>query len=116
MRTLELNKTKLWYVEKIGEIEVKDEDGYYTGEIVPEYSEPKSIRLHLYPASGKILQDTFGISTELDFITSTNTKLNRDVLLFDDKPTSSTLDKHNYYIDSVLISLTTYTYGIKSVR
>lgn len=116
MRTLELNKTKLWYVEKIGEIEVKDEDGYYTGEVEPEYSEPKSIRLHLYPASGKILQDTFGISTELDFITSTNTKLNRDVLLFDEKPTPGNFDKYNYHIDSVLISLNTYTYGLKGVK
>lgn len=121
MRMLDLNKINLWYVNPDGiEVELKDDDGYYTGEVVVQYNEPVKISLHLYPASGKILEESFGPSTNIDFITTTDIKLEKEMLLFREKP-DVTLDKdlssnYDFKIDNVLESLNSYQYGIKGRR
>lgn len=114
MRLLELNQTELWYVTRIGEIEAKDVDGNYTGELIIQYSDPKSINLHLYPASGKILEETFGLSSNLDFVTHSNVKLEKGTLLYKDFPTDTS--KYDFTISEILSSLTTTHYGLKGVR
>lgn len=116
MRTLELNETELWYVEPIGKVEVKDDDGYFTGELETSYSNPIKINLHLYPASGDILERTFGLSAELDFVTNSNIKLEKDILIFRNKPTGGDLDKYDFTIDKILPSLNNNQYGLKGRR
>lgn len=114
MRLLELNRTKLWYVNKIGEVEVKDDNGHYTGELITEYSEPAIIELHLYPASGKVLQETFGLSANLDFITHSKIKLDENTLLFLEEPNN--VEEYDLTIDNILPSLNIFHYGLKGVR
>lgn len=117
MRTLELNKTKLWYVSNTGvEVDVVDEDGYFTGELEIQYDSPKEISLHLYPASGKILEESFGLSADLDFIASSTIKLKVGTMLFKEIP-SGDLD-NNYFlkINKILPSLNLYSYGLKGRR
>lgn len=117
MRTLEINKTNLWYVSPDGiEVELKDEDGYYTGEIEIQYEEPLPINLHLYPANGKILEESFGLAHDLDYVTSTNTKLDNGMLLFKEKPTRDYSNTYDFKIDGVLESLNFYQYGLKGRR
>lgn len=97
MRTLELNKTNLWYVERLEDVEVVDEDGHFTGELETSYSEPKPIRLHLYPANGDVLEQSFGLHADLDFVTSTSIALNIGTLILRDNMVEykSWMDSHN---------------------
>lgn len=116
MRTLELNKTSLWIVDYLGMEKVYDDDGYYTGVKQKSYSEPRKIKLHLYPATGDILERTFGKQIDCDMVTSTTEKLlDVESLLFIDEPTNENYDKsYDYSVSSILKSLNNYTYGLKS--
>lgn len=115
MRTLELNKSSLWYVKPDGiEVKLKDEDGYYTGEIEIQYEEPSEIRLHLYPASGEIKEQTFGLSVDIDMITSsTDVVLEKNGLIFINEPTDNYDVTYDYKVGSILKSLNSYQYGLK---
>ena len=53
MRTLERNKIELFIVEPDKVEDIYDEDGYFTGEKELKYSEPKKIRINLYPVTGR---------------------------------------------------------------
>lgn len=82
MRTLELNKTPLWLVDVLDQEPVLDDSGFETGEFKPSYSVPRKVRLHLYPANGKIKDDLFGKDAQLDMISvSTDVILTKDSLL-----------------------------------
>lgn len=83
---LELNQSQLWYVNKIGEIEVVDEEGFFTGELETVFSKPTPIDLHLYPANGKVLESTFGLNSQVDFVTGSNVRLEPNTLLFYESP------------------------------
>lgn len=111
MRTLELNKTNLWYVEKLEDVEVIDDNGYFTGELEASYSDPKPISLHLYPASGKILEETFGLASNLEFVTHSNVNLKKGTLLYRNFPRDTS--KYDFTISNILPSLTTIHYGLK---
>lgn len=113
MRTLELNKTTLWYVESMGEHEIKDENGHYTGEIDTVYTEPKQIRLHLYPASGEIKSEAFGSNANVDMITTTEEVLSETTLLFTEKPTGNYSTTYTYRINEISKSLNSNRYGLK---
>ena len=114
MRTLELNKSNLWYVEYIGEVEVLDEDGLYTGEVEIAYSEPKAIRLHLYPATGEVVDRTFGRELKLDMLTNSNEVLTEMSLLFLEKPVGNYEATYDYRVSAIMGSLNTIQYGLVS--
>lgn len=113
MRTLELNKTKLWHVEAMGEVDVLDEEGYNTGEKQIQYTAPRLIRLHLYPAGGDIVDKVFGKEIELDMVTNSDERLNQSSLLFLEKPESNFDTTYTYVISAIAKSLNTYQYGLK---
>lgn len=82
MRTLELNKTSLWLVEKLSQEPMLDDEGFETGEFNPSYSIPRKVRLSLYPANGRIKDDLFGKDSQFDMISvSTDIVLTKDCLL-----------------------------------
>lgn len=115
MRTLELNKSNLWYVKPDGiEVDLKDEDGYYTGEVGIEYEKPIKIRLHLYPATGEIKEETFGLSSNVEMISSsTNVRLDKNGLVFNKKPIDNYDTTYDYKVSEILESLNSFTYGLK---
>lgn len=113
MRTLELNKIDIWVVEPLGEVDVTDDDGLFTGEKEFTYSTPKKIRLHLYPASGDVLENTFGISAKLDYVTSTSLVLDKKSLLFFSEPIGDYDITYDLKVSKMLKSLSHTTYGLE---
>lgn len=61
MRNLERNKTEVKYSLYTGETEHLDSNGYYTGEKVPTYAEPVTIRASVSASRGTADLDQFGI-------------------------------------------------------
>ena len=114
MRTLELNKVDLWLVESLGKVEKTDDDGYLTGEYEFGYSVPKKVRLPLYPASGDILERTFGIDASLDMVSVTNDiELSEKSLLFYNEPTNNFDTTYDFKVAKILKSLNSFNYGLK---
>lgn len=62
MRNLERNKTDVKYQLYTGETEKLDSDGLYTGEKVPTYGTPVTIRASVSAARGTADLDQFGIN------------------------------------------------------
>lgn len=62
MRNLERNKTDVKYQLYTGETEELDGDGLYTGEKVPTYGTPVTIRASVSAARGTADLDQFGIN------------------------------------------------------
>lgn len=62
MRSLERNKTDVKYQLYTGETEKLDGDGLYTGEKVPTYGTPVTIRASVSAARGTADLDQFGIN------------------------------------------------------
>lgn len=114
MRTLERNKTNIWYVNT-GELQdVKDEDGNYTGETKVGYGEPIQSKLHLYPASGDVKERMFGKDVDIDMVTvSESVVLKKDTLIFLSEPTGEYDKTYDYKVKYILKSLNSYQYGLK---
>lgn len=114
MRTLELNKYDLWVVESLGLEELIDDNGYFTGEMVESYSEPRKIRMALYPATGEVIQSQFGQHVDVDMVSSTvDIVLNENSLLFLEEPMGDYTNTYDYKVSSVQKSLNHYQYGLK---
>lgn len=112
MRTLELNKTTMWVVSCLGMEDIYDENGYYTGEQELTYSEPKKIRINLYPATGEVLTRQFGSNVDVDMVSSsTNVVLDKDDLLFYKKPINNYDSEYDFRVTSIMKSLNHYQYG-----
>lgn len=115
-RTLGINKTKLWVVEPISEIEAIDDDGNYTGEITNLYDTPVEVYLTLYPSNGAIVEQLFGKDASLDMVAVSNSvELTKDSLLFINEPliTDDFFKTHDYSVQNIKRSLNTFQYGLR---
>lgn len=114
MRTLERNKIKLWCISPSGTEEVKDADGFFTGEVIKIYGSPQVIYLNIAPSIGAIVEDIFGKDASFDMIAITNeVVLSKDSLLFLNEPTSNYDTTYDYSVQQIKKSLNTYQYGLK---
>ena len=114
MRTLEKNKTALWYVEPIGMIEEVDGDGNYTGEVVANFSTPTLIKIHLYPAVGSVIEQPYGKDSNFDMMGIGSTvELSEHGLLFYEQPFADYELSYDYAIESVFKSLNVTRYGLR---
>lgn len=114
MRTLELNKKDLWIVEPVSKTEVVDSEGFKTGEYVTTYSTPVKIRLSLYPASGKIVRDIFGIDYSCDQLAVSNDIVfTVNTLIFESEPSSNYSTTYDYRVDKIQKSINVYQYGLR---
>lgn len=71
MRVLERNKRAVHYINPTGgETELKDENGFYTGEYAPEYTEDAIWRVNWAVSIGSPGEyvDTFGKAIEYDCV------------------------------------------------
>lgn len=116
MRSLRLNKTKVWYVAPLAETDEVDTDGNYTGEVVKTYSEPEEIWIHIYPAVGNIATQLFGLDESPDMVAvTTDLILDKEGLLFLTEPGEDVdyYDTYDYSVSSILTSLNTTRYGLR---
>ena len=113
MRTLCKNKQPLWIVEPIGEVELKDLNGDYTGEFAMEYSTPVKIFVNIYPNDGSISADAFGLNVSVDMIaTSDYAMFTEESLIFAHEPSGDYQQTYDYMLGGKLPSLNSYTYAL----
>lgn len=116
MRTLNLNKMKVWYVDYLGEVDKKDDDGYYTGDKEIQFTIPQEVSLNLYSTTSEIKTEIFGISNGIDIVCSTNdVDLDMQSLLFYEKPLEETdyLEEYDLKVSAINRSINHTTYGFK---
>ena len=115
MRTLNINKITLWKVDVTGFTDETDVDGNFTGEQIPVYSAPVKIRVMLYPITGRIKRDFLGVIHDEDYVIATNdVLLDKDALLFRTEPVSDYDTTFDYMVISILKSINTTLYTVKS--
>lgn len=113
-RTLNLNKTKLWYVYPIGTQDAVDSEGNYTGETIKLYSNPVAIYISLYPAYGAVVEQIFGKDASLDMVAISNEyNFSKDTLFYLNQPTSNFGRNYDYYISDMKSSINTHNYGLR---
>lgn len=71
MKTIQRNQTEVWYALPTGEEEIRDAQGYRTGERNIIYSEPVQTWMVLSPNRGSALREPFGIETNYNRIATT---------------------------------------------
>lgn len=114
MRTLNLNKVKLWYVYPESYEDEIDNEGFYTGEKIKIFSSPVVIFINIYPVSGDISEQIFGKDYSCDMLgVSNELDLDEFGLLFLTEPTGNYEKTYDYRIDKKLPSLNTFQYGFK---
>ena len=115
MRTLDRNKQLIYYANLIGEADVIDEYGQFTGETTTEYSEPMPLRVNVSPARGEASIELFG--TDLNYsktiVTNKDYGINENSIMWVDKPTT---EPHNYIVVSVAKSINSISYAIREVN
>lgn len=113
MRTLDKNKSTLWYVKETGTTDVVDDDGFKTGEKTSGYSTPSKIRIQLYPANGRVSEEIFGTDVSLDAIGVSDLELDDTCLFFLDEPILNEYDNPTYKIQNISKSLNSNNYGFR---
>jgi hypothetical protein len=114
-RTLNLNTTKFWLINVIGQSDEIDNDGFKTGEVIDTYSDPIEINLSIYPANGNIVEQLFGKDVQLDKIAvSSSIDLNKDSLLFLTEPVSNFYTTYDYRVSNIKKSINVFQYGLRN--
>jgi len=114
MRTLNRNSTIIWYVEPASDTEYIDEDGFYTGEIIKNYSTPVKSTLNLYPANGVVVERLFGKDASLDMVAVSNLlDLSENALIFLTLPISDYETTCDYTVSRISKSLNSFSYGLR---
>lgn len=115
MRTLNINKTKIWYVVPTGSSEVLDINGFKTGEFEYTYSTPVYDYITMYPSNGAIIEQLFGKDSSLDMVALSNSViLTKDTLIFLTAPVSNYDITYDYRVDNIKQSINSYQYGLRS--
>jgi len=112
MRTLEKNKQTMYVSLYTGEVEETDGDGFYTGNIIKEYSEPVLTKVNMYPSDGTIARENFGDYDKFDMLMVTvGSSFSKDDVFYNVENIAS--GKHDYYISKVKKSLNNTYYALK---
>lgn len=85
MKALERNKRDFWYCLYLGETEVRDGDGNYTGETEITYSYPIAAHMNISPATGQSNMEMFGNLADYDRVIVTddvNTLIDENTVMF----------------------------------
>lgn len=117
MRPLRKNTLRMWYVYPLHDedkIEIQDSNGNFTGDFESEYSVPELINISLYPTTGKISRDQYGIVGNFDYVSSTNLDLHKQGMLYENQPSNFAMSDYDYIISEKLKSINGYTYGIQA--
>ena len=123
MKALERNKQKIYYANYTGETDIYDEDGLFTGEHKPGYTNPVSVNVNVSASKGQTEIDLFG--TDLNYtntvVTDKDLGIDEHSVLWVGKEayqtvsTTSVVTPYNYIVVSVAKSLNSVVYAIRKV-
>lgn len=116
MRTCEKNKTTVWYSNTKIETNAKDDDGNFTGEILESYGDVKEARIQLYPSSGQITAQSFGLDESPNFLSISDVPLfTEDTIIFLKKPNDGAVlaDTYDLRVVAIKKSQNFYNYALK---
>lgn len=116
MRTMEINKRTVYYALYEGITDEVDEEGNYTGNKVPSYSDPIPLKINVSPARGEATSRQFGDLLEYD-----KTLVTTDMSLPIDEQTIMWIDNldttqpHDYKVTKVAKGLNSVQYAVAKV-
>ena len=116
MRTCEKNKTTVWYSNTKTETEAVDSDGNFTGEIIENYTDVKETRVQLYPSSGQITAQAFGLQELPQFLSiSSEPIFDENTVIFLKKPEdgANLADSYDLRVIAIKKSQNYYNYALK---
>lgn len=115
MRSLNRQKIKIHYSNYLGETEIMDDDGNYTGERENIYSDPMELRVSIGPNGGLVTRNPYGVAPEYDRVIisdDVNCPINETSIIWVD---NNITEKHDYIVQSISKTLNSVAYGIKKV-
>jgi hypothetical protein len=115
MKTLKRNKQTLYYALFEGKEEIKDENGYRTGEHQLKYLHPIKARMNISAAKGTAESEMFGISlnyTKTLVTDDIKCPIKEDSILWIDATPD---EPYNYIVVQVAKSLNSISYAVKKV-
>lgn len=122
MRTLTRNLTEFYFSNYEGKTELKDEQGYLTGEYVVKYSEPIKAYGNISGAKGITQTEQFGNSLNYDkviILADNKLSITEDsVLCIDKKPTKDIEGnlEFDYKVTRIAKTLNTIAVAISKVQ
>ena len=124
MRNLIKNKTKIFVLNYLGEIDVVDSQGYLTGEKTISYSKQKALFTHISGARGSSQSEIFGTEIRYDktFVLTKNEfkayKINENSVFFVDiKPTYDGENPlYDYRVERIAETINEVVIAITKVR
>ena len=120
MRTVQRNKRDVWYALYLGEQEVVDEDGNFTGETEIAYSEPVHIRANVSPATGNTNMEMFGNFADYSRVVVTDDvsiPVNENAVMWIDKEPieGHGIEGYNYIVRRVAKSFNSVAIAVRDV-
>lgn len=111
MRNLARNKIPVTYHLYVGNYEVVDDEGNYTGEKPPTYSDPVTIKASVSAARGTADLDMFGVN-----LSYTNTVIVDDMSCPIDEHSKLVINNEPYAVVRVAKSLNHIAYAVMRVN
>lgn len=115
MRALAVNKQTIYYALYEGVEELRDENGFLTGEKRVIYSTPQPIKINVSASVGFAGREMFGIAngyTKTLVTCDMDCPINEDSVLWIDKDPTTT---RNFIVKGVAKSLNSISYAVKEV-
>lgn len=124
MRCMERNKVKLYYALLNSKTNVRDENGYFTGEERLEYGKPRLLKANVSAAMGETYTRQFGEQEAYDKVVvvgDPNCLIDEYAVLWVDTMPKLNKDKttdtpHDYIVKKVARSLNVASYAIAKVK
>lgn len=115
MRDLRRNRRFLYYALFVEDEEIMDEEGFFTGETTPLYTEPEAAQVNISPAAGAVDNQMFGGFTDYTHVIATAREFPFD------EQTKFWLGKdpelsHNFVCVKVAKSINCYLYALRAVK
>ena len=122
MRTLNRNKTKVYYANYVSRAEITDSNNFSTLQYTNTYSAPVALCANVSPARGSVSMQPFGQWLEYDRTVITDDMscpiTEASILWIDKVPASSytaTDPEHDYIVVGIAKSLNSIAYAVKKV-
>lgn len=122
MRTLNRNKTKVYYANYVSRAEITDSNSFSTLQYTNTYSTPIAFYANVSPANGRVSMQPFGQWLEYDRALVTDDMsctIAESSILWIDKvpanPYTATDPEHDYVVVGVAKGLNSIAYAVKKV-
>jgi len=115
MRSLEINKTKIYYALYLGMQPIYDDEGNDTGEKRSTYGLPVDVRIRVAPNKGEAQSETFGLDISYDstMVTTDSLPIDEFSILWIGK--TPHLENGQYPLDSEGNQITGHTHTVVRV-